>query len=264
MGPWKHIELERHEAVAGLWLNRAELRNAFNADLIGELSACLAGLAQEEGLRALVLGGRGDVFCAGADLDYMRTVADIGEAANYRDAMELAEMLAALDAFPCPVVARVQGAAMGGGVGLVACCDIAVCTSDVRLGFSEVRLGLSPATIAPYVVGKIGATHARHLFLTGERFDAEQALAYGLVHRIVEPEQLDSAVEAVVADLMSGGPQAARATKRLLRTLGGIRDAATQAMTARLIAELRASQEGQEGIAAFLDRRAPSWKPPQG
>jgi len=260
----EHIEVEREGPVARLWLSRAQVRNAFNARLIGELSACLAGLAQDEGLRALVLGGRGDVFCAGADLDYMRTVAGLGEGENYRDAMELAEMLAALDAFPCPVVARLHGAAMGGGVGLVACCDIAVCASDTRLAFSEVRLGLSPATIAPYVVSKIGVTHARHLFLTGERFDAAQALAYGLVHQVVEPEQLDSAVDALVAQLLCGGPQAARATKRLLRTLAGIRDAATQEMTARLIAELRASDEGREGIAAFLGRRAPSWKPPQG
>lgn len=238
----------------------ADVRNAFNAGVIAELTECFAQLGAGAGIRAVMLGGRGSVFCAGADLEWMHGAAKMSEEENYADALRLAGMLAAVDACPVPVVCRVQRAAMGGALGLMACCDTVICTSDCRFAFGEVRLGISPATIAPYIVNRIGAGDARDLFLSGERFTPERAFAIGLVHAVVEPDELDDVVEAKLSELLMAGPEAARASKALLRSMARNVTPELHEQTARLIAQLRVSAEGQEGLEAFLQKRPPAWQ----
>lgn len=246
--------------VATVTLTRPEVHNAFNDRVIAELSAVFTRLAGDPAVRVLVLTGAGASFSAGGDLDWMRSMTAYTEAENHRDALALAQMLDALDRFPKPSVARVNGAALGGGVGLVACCDIAVAADGARFGLTEVRLGLAPATIAPYVVRAIGPRQARRYFLTGERFDAARALALGLVHEVVPADALDGAVERVLADLLKGGPAALGECKALVRTVQDAADhTALMDATAALIARLRVGAEGQEGLAAFFGKRAPAW-----
>lgn len=246
--------------VARVTLDRAERHNAFDDATIRDLTAALERLAADDATRIVVLTGAGPSFSAGADLNWMRAMADMGEAENRADALALGALMHALDALPKPTVARVNGAAFGGGAGLVACCDIAIAAADARFGFTEVRLGLAPAVISPYVIDAIGPRQARRLFATGEIFDAQRALAIGLVHEVAAPESLDERVDAVVAHLLKGGPAAQRAIKALVARVAHAPDrGALRAETADLIARLRASPEGREGVGAFLAKRPPGW-----
>lgn len=256
------LKLVSEGAVLSIWLNRPDVRNAFNPTLISELREVFGNMKAGGSTRGVVLAGMGKVFCAGADLNWMRQMADYTPEENYADARNLAAMLSAIDLCPVPVIARVQRAAYGGALGLLACCDTVIATSDCTFAFSEVRLGISPATIAPYVVAKIGASGARDLFLSGERFGAQRALGMGLVHSVVEPDELDAAVEAKLGELLQAAPSAAAETKRLIRKLTSLADEETVHATAELIAKLRAAPEGQEGLGAFLEKRKPSWQEP--
>ena len=260
MANYEHLSVGHGDAVATVALARPDARNALNAGLIGELRRCAEELAEDDKVRVVVLTGEGDFFCAGADIGYMRDTANFSYEENLEDARNLAAMFEAVDGCPKPVVARVKGAAIGGGVGLVAAADVAVAEEGTVFAFSEVRLGISPATIAPFVVRKIGHSQVRALFLTGERFDGVRAREIGLVHEVISEEDLDAAVQEKVEGLLAGGPEALAATKALLREL---RDAAPDEVTeitARRIAELRTGEEGQEGLGAFLEKRKPAWR----
>ncbi len=253
------LSVNRMGKVATVTLNRPEVRNAFNAGLIARLHEAFTALAADDGVRVVVLTGVGEVFSAGADIHWMQESVTFTREENMRDARALADMLAAIDRCPKPVVARVNGAAFGGGVGLVACADIAVAVEEARFAFSEVRLGIVPATIAPFVLRKIGPAHARALFLTGERFDAARARAIGLVHHVVPADELDAAVQRQVDVLLQGGPDALAAAKELVQELPGMTPGEQRDYTAAMIADRRTSPEGQEGLRAFLARRSPSW-----
>jgi methylglutaconyl-CoA hydratase len=241
-------------------LDRPEIHNAFDDRLITALTLELARLAGEEAVRAIVLTGSGRSFSAGADLNWMRRTAAYSEAENLADARALAGLMATLHELPKPTIARVNGAALGGGTGLVACCDIAVASAEAVFGTTEVRVGLIPAVIGPYVIGAVGQRQARRLMLTGERIGAVDAARIGLVHEVVAADQLDAAVEAVLRQLLKGGPNALAAAKRLIRDLAGRPiDPELVDDTARRIAALRATPEAREGIGAFLDKRRPNW-----
>src|ERR687897_557676 len=246
--------------VATVVLARPDAHNALNAALIDELTHCFEELAEEEETRVVVLAGEGRSFCAGADVGYMRETAGLSYEENLEDARRLAMMYWTIDECPKPVVAKVQGAAMGGGAGLATVADVVVADSEARFAFSEVRLGIAPATISPFVVRKIGVSHARSLFVTGERFGAERAGEIGLVHRVVSREGLDAAVEEKVGELLEGGPVAQATLKGLLRRLETTEPMEAPGLTARVISELRTGEEGQEGLAAFLEKREPRWR----
>lgn len=251
--------------VARVTLNRPEVHNAFDDRLIGELTAVFERLGGDRGVRAVILCANGRSFSAGADLHWMKRTAGYTEAQNLEDARKLAHMLRVLDGVPQPTVALVQGPAYGGGVGLVACCDIAIAAPEVAFSLSEVRLGLLPAAISPYVVAAIGARQARRYFLTAERFDAEVAMRIGLVHEIAAREDLEQTGQRILAALEEGGPEAQAASKRLVaRVARGPVDDAMVEDTAARIAHLRAGAEGREGVAAFLDKRRPAWRPGEG
>jgi methylglutaconyl-CoA hydratase len=240
-------------------LNRPDVHNAFNADLVADLRDAFRALADDDAVRVVVLTGEGLSFCAGADLRWLQAAVNFSEEENRTDALALTEMLEAIAACPKPVVARVNGQALAGGVGLVCAADIAIAVDTARFAFTEARLGLVPATIAPYVVRRIGESHARALFLTAERVEAERALAIGLVHEVAFPEDLDRAVERTVTNLLRGGPQAQRENKALI---AGIRSRGGDELaryTAGTIARLRVSPEGQEGLRSFLEKRSPGW-----
>jgi methylglutaconyl-CoA hydratase len=243
------LRIARDGPVLRVTLAKPERRNAFDAALIAELTEAFAEAGDA---RAVVLAGEGPSFCAGADVEWQRSSIDLGYEENVEDALRLYRMLEAVDECPAPVVARVQGHALGGGSGLVACVDVAVAGEDAVFGFSEVRLGIIPAVISSFVLRRIGPAPARRLFLTGERFDAGTALRIGLVHEVAA--DLDDAVERVLADLLAGGPEAVRAAKRL------VRERPDGPETARIAAERRTSAEGQEGLRAFLEKRAPAWR----
>lgn len=250
-------------AVARVTLNRPKLHNAFNAELIGELRATFRRFADEpaDRLRAVVLAGAGPSFCAGADVNWMRASLGLSREQNEQDAMVLAEMLDAIDRCPAPVVARVHGACLGGGMGLCAVSDIVIAEAGARFGFTETRLGILPAVIGPFVIAKVGEGHARALFPGGRRFDATRALRIGLVHELVEGiDSLDVAVDNAVADILAAGPTAARAAKAVIREVRGLPHESTRWHTARKIATQRTSDEGQEGLRAFLEKREPSWR----
>jgi methylglutaconyl-CoA hydratase len=245
--------------VAHIVLVRPEARNAFDAPMVRELRDAFAAASAREEIRVIVLAGRGAVFCAGADIEWMKAVAGFSREENLADAGELADLLETIDRSPKAVVASVQGAALGGGVGLVAVADIAVAEEGARFGFSEVRLGLVPAVISPYVMRKIGVSAARELFLTGERFTAQRAAALGLVHRVVPLDELDAAVDERVAELLQAAPAALAAAKKLIRGVQARPVEGVRQLTIETIAELRASAEGQEGLGAFLEKRKPDW-----
>ncbi len=252
----------REGPVAHLRLNRPDLHNAFDAMLIAALTGALEAAAAQDEVRVVVIEGEGASFSAGADLNWMRGMAAAGEAANREDALALARLMRTLDELPKPTIARVHGAAFGGGVGLVACCDIAIAAPEARFGLTESKLGLLPAVISPYVIQAMGARQARRWFATAEWFDAAAALRLGLVHEVVPAEQLDAAVERQIALLLKAGPHAAAHAKALVRRVAGERDGARlDADNAALIAALRVSAEGQEGLSAFLDKRKPAWSP---
>lgn len=251
--------LERDGDVAQVILDRPDKRNAFDDALASRLADAFEALGAEPDLRAIVLAGRGKTFCAGGDLAWMRRVASYTHEENLGDAAAFQRAYEAIDRCPVPVVARIQGAALGGGAGLVAACDIAVAAADAVFGFPEVRLGLVPGVISPYVVRAIGARHARHLFLTGERFDVATALRLGLVHRVAAPERLDDVVGEVLATLRKGAPGGVRAAKRLVMDLVGADEATQRAVARQAIADARASADGQEGTTAFLEGRPARW-----
>jgi len=252
--------VRRSDGVALLILARAQVHNAFNEVMIAEMTEALGALAADASVRAVVLKAEGKSFSAGADLDWMKRMAGYGEAENLADAQALAGLMRTLATLPKPTIAQVQGAAFGGGVGLVACCDIAVAAEGALFCLSEVRLGLIPAVIAPYVIDAIGARAARRWFLTAERFDAAEALRLGLLHQVVPADGLESAVEALLDRLHEGAPGAQAAAKALIFAVSHrpVDDALVED-SARRIARLRAGPEGREGIAAFLEKRAPAW-----
>jgi methylglutaconyl-CoA hydratase len=254
-------------SVARVTLSRPDVHNAFDAGLIAELRTTFAALAREEPgrLRAVVLAGAGPSFCAGADLDWMRAAMALDTEGNEQDAMAMADMFETIDTCPAPVIARVHGAALGGGMGLLAVADLVIAESGTRFGFTETRLGILPSVISPFVVAKIGETHARALFPGGRRFDATRAARIGLVHEIVEGEAaLDAAVETAVADLLAAGPTAARAAKAIVREIRGLGHGSAKWHTARVIARQRTSEEAQEGFRAFAEKRRPAWAPDEG
>jgi methylglutaconyl-CoA hydratase len=227
--------------------------------MVTELRMVLDELAGADGVRVVVLGGRGKVFSAGADLEWMKAVAAFGPEENAREARAMGDVFFALDSLPKPVVARVHGAALGGGTGLVAASDMAVAAEGTRFGFTEVRLGLIPAVISPYVLRRIGESAARELFLTGERFDAIRAREIGLIRAVVAEDELDEAVERWVGELLQAGPRAQAEAKALIRAVSGQTLEAARPDTVERIAAVRASPEGQEGLKAFLEKRKPDW-----
>src|SRR2546423_9639216 len=248
--------------VARVTLARPEVRNAFDAALISSLTDTFVELAEEPPyrLRAVVLVGEGPIFCAGADINWQRAARSLSLEENEVDAGRLHDMLLAVDRCPVPVVARVHGAALGGGMGLCAAADLVLAVAGTRFGFTETKLGILPAVIAPFVLAKIGESQARAVIPSGERFDAERAVAMGLVHEILPDEAaLDARVDAAVAEILSAGPTAARAAKALLRDLRGRSEDAARELVVKVAARQRVSPEGQEGLAAFLDKRTPSW-----
>jgi enoyl-CoA hydratase/carnithine racemase len=242
------LRVERDGDLLRVTLARPERRNAFDAELIRELTEAFSDVGDA---RAVVLAGEGQSFCAGADVEWQRSAIDLGYEENVEDALRLYRMLAAIDSCPAPVLARIQGYALGGGSGLACCTDVAIAAPDATFGFSEVKLGIVPAVISPFVFPRIGTAAARRLFLTGEWFDADTALRIGLVHEVAD--DLDAAVDRLVAELLSAGPAAARAAKQLIRDRPGGEDAA------HVAAKLRTSPEGQEGLRAFLDKRTAAW-----
>ncbi len=247
-------------AVAYLRLNRPDLHNAFDAGLIESLTGSLEALGRDPAVRVVVLEAEGASFSAGADLNWMRGMAAASEAENREDSLALARLMRTLDELPRPTVARVHGAAFGGGVGLVACCDIAIGARGAKFGLTESKLGLLPAVISPYVVEAIGARQARRWFATAEIFDADQAARMGLLHEAVEPEALDAAIARQVELLLKAGPIASASAKALVRQVASHADRDRHdADNAALIARLRVSPEGQEGLSAFLDKRRPRW-----
>lgn len=249
------------DGVAAITLNRPEVHNAFNAEVIARLSEILEDLAVADGIRAVLLESTGKSFSAGADLNWMRHAAEADEQDNLQDARALGEMLRRLDSLPKPTIALVQGAAFGGGVGLIAACDIVVAVSDAVFSLSEVKLGLVPSVISPYVIAAMGVRHARRYMLTAERFDAVEALRIGLVHELVSAtSELPAAAERIVSHLFEAAPSAVAVTKELISSVAGRPiDSHVVDETARLIAEVRTRDEAREGIAAFLEKRKPSW-----
>lgn len=256
-----HILLETDASgIATVTLNRPDKHNAFNGDVIAELTAAFNAVAGDKFARVLVFRANGANFCAGADLEWMKRTAGFSLDENLRDAASLADMLETLNFLPVPAIARVQGAALGGGAGLVCCCDIAVAANNASFAFSEVKLGLIPATISPYIVRAIGPRAARRYCLTAERFDAQKALALGLVSEIATDDTLDHCVARLVDSILQNGPDAVRATKRLLFDVAeqDLNEELLRATSER-IAQTRATDEAREGIAAFLEKRAPDW-----
>jgi len=245
--------------VARITLNRPEVRNAFTATMIRELREAVHAASSDPDVRAVLLTGAGNSFCAGADLNWMREIISATYEQNITESLALAELLEELDTIPKPTVARVNGPAVGGGTGFLSACDIALASSGATFGLSEVKLGLVPAVISPYIVRRIGESQARRYFLTGERFDARRAEEIGLVHAVVEPAELDARTDEILAGLLSSGPEALAKAKELLRRIPRMGPLEAKAYGAEMIAALRVSAEGQEGMAAFLERRKPKW-----
>ncbi len=255
------LDIRREGPVARVYLNRPEVRNAFNSEVIAELRTAFDALSADASLRAIVLGGHGKAFCAGADLNWMRAMADYSWEQNRADAQALADMLWAIYRCPHPVVGRIHGDCFAGGLGLAACCDVLVAAEGPSFCLSEARLGLLPATISPYVIRALGVQAARRYFITAERFSTAEAHRLGFVHLLCPADQLDAQVDQLVATLVANGPQAVKASKRLVQDLAGLPIGdELRADTARRIADIRASDEGKEGVQSFLNKRDPSWK----
>jgi methylglutaconyl-CoA hydratase len=253
------LVVDANGPVVHVRLNRPDVRNAFNEELIAELTSWARGVEANGGARAAVLQGAGKVFCAGADLSWMSRTITYSRDENVRDARAMAAMFDALDRLPIPLIGRIHGAALGGGAGLAAVCDIVVAGEDAVFGFTEVRLGILPAVISPYAVGKIGRSAARELFLTGARFSAARAKEIGLVHAIASEGDLDRAIAGYVADILASGPEAVAAAKKMIAHVAEERVADAGAHTVEAIAARRVSPEGQEGMRAFLEKRKPTW-----
>ena len=253
------ILVGRDGPILRITLNRPDVRNAFDEEVIGALTAQAAKAAADRSLRAIVLEGEGKAFCAGADLAWMSKAVAYSHAENLRDAEDLARMLEQLDTLPMPLIGRVHGAVLGGGVGLAAVCDIVLAADDAVFGLSEVRLGILPAVVSPYVLRKIGPSAARELFVSGTRFGAARAREIGLVHEIVPEDELDDAVDLRLREILAAGPTAVTAAKALIRQVAGADPADVIGLTTNAIAAQRVSPEGQEGMRAFLEKRKPKW-----
>ena len=256
---YTRLRLTRQDAVARVTLARPEVRNAFDDVLVAELTRVFGQLSADPGTRAVVLSGDGPIFCAGADVSWMRRAGSYSAPENEADAARMAMMMRAIDACSKPVVALVQGAAIGGGVGLVAAADIVVAAEGTVFALSEVKLGILPSVISPYVLRAVGQRHARNIFLTGDRFDAREAHRIGLVHAVVPAEELAEAGDRFVGSLLSSGPEAVVVAKRLIEMVAGKKVDEVMALTVLTIAERRASAEAREGLSAFLEKRPPSW-----
>jgi len=259
---YQHLTTKREGPVEYLTLNRPEVRNAFNEQVIAELTAWATATreaAARGDLRVVVLSGAGSSFCAGADVGWMSKTVDYAEEENLRDATAMSRMFGLLNDLPVPLVGRIQGAALGGGAGLAAVCDVVVADEQTVFGFTEVKLGILPAVISPFALAKIGRSAARELFLTGARFSAARAREIGLVHDVVPAGQLDAAVARHVRELLTAGPEAIAAAKALIPQVWGLSVEAARPVTATAIANRRVSKEGQEGLRAFLEKRKPSW-----
>ena len=254
------LRVKREGARARVVLARPEVRNAFDAALIARLHDTFTALSDDPSVRVIVLEGEGKTFCGGADVNWMRGSLELSEAENVRDAEAMSDMYRAIDRCAKPVIARVHGAALGGGAGLCAVADAVVAEEDAVFGFTETKLGIIPAVISPFVLAKIGVSHARRLFLTGERFGALRAQAIGLVHEVVHADALDGTVDAIANELATAGPSAIAAAKALIPAVRAASYDETRAITARAIAKQRTSEEGQEGLRAFLERREPEWR----
>jgi methylglutaconyl-CoA hydratase len=255
----ERLQLELDGPVARVWLNRPDVRNAFDGLMVTELRKVLFDLRSVDAVRVIVLGGRGPSFCAGADLAWMKAMAAFTREENLSEAQALADLFFTVYESPKPVVARVHGAALGGGSGLVAACDIPVAALGTQFGFTEVRLGIVPAVVSPYVVAKIGESAARELFVTGERFEAVRALEIGLVRAAVPEEDLDAAVDGRVQEVLKAGPRAVAEAKALIREVAFRRVEDVQRYTVERIADIRVGAEAQEGMRAFLEKRKPDW-----
>jgi methylglutaconyl-CoA hydratase len=254
------IEIHAEHGVAVLWLNRPEVRNAFNEIMIAELTAAFAELDADPAVRAVVLAGHGKVFCAGADLNWMKRMGEMDFEENRKDALAFGAMLNRLHALKKPTIARVHGAAFAGGMGLIAACDIAAASTETEFAVSEVRLGLMPATISPYVLAAMGERAARRYFLTAERFSAAEAYRIGFIQELAQPEELDATVNAILGEIVQGAPGAHAVTKDLISAVAR-RPLGSELLgdMAACIATARASAEGREGVRSFLEKRAPSW-----
>jgi methylglutaconyl-CoA hydratase len=255
------LEVRREGSAVHVVLDRPDVRNAFNAELIEALRAAFETLGEDASARTIILAGNGKTFCGGADINWMRESLDLTREENVEDARRLSRMLRAIDRVPVPVIARIQGAALGGGAGLAAVCDIVVAAEDATFGFTETKLGIVPAVISPFVLAKIGLSQARALCLTGERFGAARAKAIGLVHEVVPASELDGAIARIVREVESAGPGGVAITKRLLKRVAASDYDDTLELTAQTIAAQRTSAEGQEGLRAFLEKRRPDWAP---
>jgi len=253
------LETRREGAVEHVALNRPEVRNAYDDRLVNELTDWAKRAAADGTLRVAVLSGRGKVFCAGADLEWITRARTQGRQEYGRDAAAISGMLHALDTLPQALIGRVQGAAIAGGIGLLAVCDIGVAAEDAVFAFPEVKLGIVPAVVSPYVLAKIGRSAARELFLTGARFSASRARELGLLHTVVPEGELDAAVDGFVRELLSSAPQAVASAKSLIREVTSLPRAAASALTEQVLAERRASDEAREGLTAFLEKRQPPW-----
>ncbi len=256
---YSSVLYEIRNSVAHVTFNRPEVHNSFNDIMIRELISVFDRIEESPDVRVVVVTGKGKSFCAGADLNWMRKVKDYSYQDNLRESLELSEMLYKIYASAKPTIAKVNGAAIGGGTGLVAVCDIAVASSSAKFSFSEVKIGLIPACISPYVLKKCGEGRCREFFLTGERMTAERALGAGLVNKVVEGEELDIAVDELIAQLVSSGPEAISRCKELLRIVPKMSYDEVKKYTAEVIARIRISEEGQEGMNAFLEKRRPKW-----
>jgi methylglutaconyl-CoA hydratase len=256
---YKFLTTRRDSAVEYLTLNRPEVRNAFNAEMIAEVTAWAEGLANAAGVRAVVLAGAGKSFCAGGDATWMAQTVSYSETENLRDAEALSRMFQSIDDLPMPVIGRIHGAAVGGGAGLAAVCDIVVAEQDAAFGFTETKLGLIPAVTSSFLLPKIGRSAARELFLTGARFSAARAYDIGLVHAVVPLAELDVTITRYLDEIRGGGPEAVAAAKALIRTVSPLGVDQATPITTAAIAARRTSAEGQEGLKAFLAKRPPRW-----
>jgi methylglutaconyl-CoA hydratase len=256
---YRHLRVRRDGAVEHAVLDRPAVRNAFNPALVDDLYAWARSLDDRPDVRAAVLSGAGPVFCAGGDLAEMASLVHASRDGNLAEAQRMAAMFDALDRLAVPLVGRVHGAALGGGVGLASVCDIVVAAEDAMFGFTEVKLGIVPSVISPYALARIGRTAARELFLTGARFGAARARAIGLVNEVVPAAELDRAIGVYLAEILSAAPEALRTAKRLIREVWGRPPADAAELTVAALADRRVSAEGQEGLRAFLEKRRPSW-----